>query len=100
MYVLALECLDLCDGLRFLNVGSGSGYFSALVSYILTKVFGIPQCVFDSESFAQSGVSHGIELKDATVDFAKKKTAEFAAKTPQFASRACETTFIQVCYGT
>jgi protein-L-isoaspartate O-methyltransferase len=33
MYVTVLEHLDLLPGQSFLNVGSGSGYFSCLVAW-------------------------------------------------------------------
>lgn len=51
MYVTVLEALDLKQGMSFLNVGSGSGYLSALASLLL----------------GEGGLSHGIEVSESMV---------------------------------
>ncbi|KAJ8613230.1 hypothetical protein CTAYLR_004521 [Chrysophaeum taylorii] len=64
VYASALEALDLRPGLSFLNVGSGSGYLSALASRLV-------------------GPSHhvGIEVRPAMVEHARNKlpTVSFVA---------------------
>ena len=51
MYATVLEQLDFIPGLSFLNVGSGSGYFSCLAACLL----------------GESGLSHGIEVNGDAV---------------------------------
>eukprot|EP01065_Artemidia_motanka_P002843 TRINITY_DN11346_c0_g1_i1.p1 TRINITY_DN11346_c0_g1~~TRINITY_DN11346_c0_g1_i1.p1 ORF type:complete len:382 (+),score=58.32 TRINITY_DN11346_c0_g1_i1:68-1213(+) len=60
IYGNALSVLDLKPGHSFLNVGSGTGYFSALVGYIT----------------GLKGLNHGIELEHGNVAFARKALAE------------------------
>ncbi|XP_008180749.1 protein-L-isoaspartate O-methyltransferase domain-containing protein 2 [Acyrthosiphon pisum] len=60
-YAIVLECLDLHKGHKFLNIGSGIGYFSTLAGLLL----GI------------SGVNHGIEIHSSLVDIAYQKLEEF-----------------------
>jgi len=55
MYVTVLEALDLKLGQSFLNVGSGSGYFSCLVSFIMNG----------------SGLRHGIDISAEAVRHSK-----------------------------
>lgn len=61
IYVTAAQALDLEPGLSFLNIGSGSGYFSAVVSTIL----------------GSNAISHGIELRENFVTFSKRATQTF-----------------------
>ena len=56
MYATVLEQLDLTQGLSFLNIGSGSGYFSCLAACLL----------------GESGLSHGI---DVNIDAVKHSEA-------------------------
>lgn len=55
MYVTVLEALELKKGQSFLNVGSGSGYLSCLVSYI-TGV---------------TGLNHGIDANAEVVEHSR-----------------------------
>ena len=63
IYGLALESLELGEGMSFLNVGSGTGYFSHLVASILGR----------------SGVAHGIELHGSVVSHARERHEAFKA---------------------
>ena len=51
MYITVLEALELQKDHSFLNVGSGSGYLSCLVAYIL----------------GANGLCHGIDINEAVV---------------------------------
>eukprot|EP00596_Hydrurales_sp_CCMP1899_P001960 CAMPEP_0119038168 /NCGR_PEP_ID=MMETSP1177-20130426/6891_1 /TAXON_ID=2985 /ORGANISM="Ochromonas sp, Strain CCMP1899" /LENGTH=488 /DNA_ID=CAMNT_0007000351 /DNA_START=323 /DNA_END=1789 /DNA_ORIENTATION=- len=51
MYATVLEQLDLKPGMSFLNIGSGSGYFSCLVACLL----------------GENGLSHGIDINGEVV---------------------------------
>jgi len=59
--------------MSFLNIGSGTGYFSCLVGYLIKS----------------HGVSHGIELHEDLLDFAKDHVKEFLAHRPQDTSEIC-----------
>jgi len=61
VYATVLESLALHPGLKFLNIGSGTGYFSTIVGLIL----GI------------NGVNHGIEINQLAIDRAYQKMEEF-----------------------
>ncbi|CAL8109360.1 unnamed protein product [Orchesella dallaii] len=61
IYSEVLENLDLQPGMSFLNVGSGTGYFSTMCGLILGK----------------QGINHGIELYPDVVNYAKNKLEEF-----------------------
>ena len=51
-------------GLRFLHVGSGTGYFASIVGVMLQG----------------NGSNHGVELRDELVTFARGATARYAEK--------------------
>ena len=51
-------------GLRFLHVGSGTGYFASIVGVMLQG----------------TGSNHGVELRDELVTFARGATARYAEK--------------------
>jgi len=61
IYTKALEALKIEPGLSFLNVGSGTGYFSTMVGMLL----------------GPHGVSHGIEIYPENIEFAYAKLKEF-----------------------
>lgn len=65
--------LSLSTGMSFLNVGSGTGYFSSLAGYILKK----------------HGINHGIELHEDLVDFSKQSITEFIKYGPGDAREIC-----------
>lgn len=68
MYVSILEALNLHkNGLSFLNVGSGSGYLSCLVSHIA----------------GDRALCHGIDISEAAVEHAQKCTAEWQMRRRQ-----------------
>lgn len=68
IYSKAAEALDLKDGLSFLNVGSGTGYFSTLVGTII----------------GPRGTNHGIELHDSNVRYARETVEEWVRTAPHF----------------
>jgi len=57
IYVQALEALELRPGLSFLNIGSGTGYFSALAAHLL----GPHAC------------HHAVEVKGPLADHSRRK---------------------------
>ena len=68
----------LSSGLSFLNVGSGTGYFSCLAGFILQA----------------QGINHGIELHEDLVQFAKERVEEFLRFSPSVAYDICPPKFI------
>lgn len=64
MYASVMEALDLREGLTFLNVGSGSGYLSCLVSYII----------------GPTGLCHGIDISEDVVTHSQKATEVWLSK--------------------
>ncbi|XP_016661724.1 protein-L-isoaspartate O-methyltransferase domain-containing protein 1-like isoform X2 [Acyrthosiphon pisum] len=60
-YATVLECLDLHNGHKFLNIGSGIGYFSTLAGLLL----------------GVNGVNHGIEINGSLIDIAYQKLEVF-----------------------
>uniref|UniRef100_A0A2H8U1W3 Protein-L-isoaspartate O-methyltransferase domain-containing protein 2 n=1 Tax=Melanaphis sacchari TaxID=742174 RepID=A0A2H8U1W3_9HEMI len=80
VYATVLECLDLHKGQKFLNIGSGVGYFSTLAGLLL----------------GVNGVNHGIEIHKSLIDIAYTKLEEFkrdAAAIDYF--DFCEPVFIE-----
>lgn len=65
-YSEVLEGLELKPGLSFLNVGSGTGYFSTLVGLLI----------------GPSGVNHGIEVHPYVLEYAIKKLGQFIENSP------------------
>ena len=61
IYTKALEALKIERGHSFLNVGSGTGYFSTMVGMLIGPY----------------GVNHGIEIYPENIEFAHKKLKEF-----------------------
>uniref|UniRef100_A0A914I3E2 Protein-L-isoaspartate O-methyltransferase domain-containing protein 1 n=1 Tax=Globodera rostochiensis TaxID=31243 RepID=A0A914I3E2_GLORO len=54
IYASVLENLDLGVGMSFLNIGSGTGYLSSMVGFII----------------GEKGISHGVELYQNVTEFA------------------------------
>ena len=73
--VRILICLP---GLSFLNIGSGTGYFSCLAGYIVNS----------------TGTNHGIELHEDLVEFANERVDEFLRFSPQVAQDICRPKFL------
>ncbi|CAH1646357.1 unnamed protein product [Spodoptera littoralis] len=66
IYSEVLEGLELKPGLSFLNIGSGTGYFSTLVGLLI----------------GSSGVNHGIEVHPYVMEYAIKKLGQFIENSP------------------
>ena len=60
-------------GMSFLNVGSGTGYFSTLAGYIIKK----------------DGINHGIELHEDLVKFANDRITAFLGNGPPDSRDIC-----------
>lgn len=78
MYATVLEALKLSPGLSFLNIGSGTGYFSCAAGYILQA----------------QGINHGIELHDDLVHFAEERVQEYLQFCPVIAQDICQPKFL------
>lgn len=65
-------------GLSFLNIGSGTGYFSCLAGYILQN----------------HGINHGVELHEDLVRFAKGRVEEYLQFCPAIAHDICMPKFV------
>ncbi|CAH0718689.1 unnamed protein product, partial [Brenthis ino] len=66
IYSEVMEGLELSPGLSFLNIGSGTGYLSTLAGLIL----------------GTSGISHGVEVHPAVVEYAVTKIGQFIENSP------------------
>lgn len=64
--------------MSFLNVGSGTGYFSTLAGYIIKK----------------DGINHGVELHDDLVKFANERVREFLENGPPDCKDICTPVFL------
>eukprot|EP00112_Aurelia_sp_Birch-Aquarium-sp1_P016950 Seg3885.2 transcript_id=Seg3885.2/GoldUCD/mRNA.D3Y31 product="Protein-L-isoaspartate O-methyltransferase domain-containing protein 2" protein_id=Seg3885.2/GoldUCD/D3Y31 len=78
MYATIMEELELDVGMSFLNVGSGTGYFSTLAGYIIKK----------------DGINHGVELHDDLVKFANERVREFLENGPPDCKDICTPVFL------
>lgn len=65
-------------GLSFLNIGSGTGYFSCAAGYILQA----------------QGINHGIELHEDLVQFAEERVQEYLQFCPVMAQDICQPKFL------
>lgn len=65
MYALVLSQFAMRPGDTFLNVGSGTGYLSAIVAYLV----------------GVDGVNHGVEIRPGNVKFARRGVERFFADT-------------------
>ena len=79
IYTKALEALKIECGHSFLNVGSGTGYFSTMVG-MLTGPY---------------GVNHGIEIYPENIEFAYTKLKEFKESCWYDPMEFCEPYFVQ-----
>ncbi|KAF0974105.1 hypothetical protein FDP41_006715 [Naegleria fowleri] len=79
--IRALEALQLSKGMKFLEVGSGCGYVTALVSFIV----------------GEDGFCTGVDIDENVIGFAKQKLFEFSTSSHgcQYASQMCEIEFIK-----
>ncbi|XP_066248254.1 protein-L-isoaspartate O-methyltransferase domain-containing protein 2-like isoform X2 [Euwallacea similis] len=80
IYSKVMEELNLTSGISFLNLGSGTGYFSTMVGLIL----------------GSNGINHGIELHEDVIEYANKKLEDFkeySGAVDEF--DFCEPKFIQ-----
>lgn len=68
VYSRVLEALEIESGHSFLNVGSGTGYFSTMVGLLI----------------GSNGINHNIELHRELVDYAKQKLVEFVNSSSHF----------------
>ena len=75
MYASALEELDLKPGQSFLNVGSGTGYLSAMVGYILSG----------------TGMVHGVEIYE---DLVHSSTEVYEKVSASLGGRLAPATFV------
>mmetsp|Transcript_132179 Transcript_132179/g.410785 ORF Transcript_132179/g.410785 Transcript_132179/m.410785 type:complete len:369 (+) Transcript_132179:46-1152(+) len=73
VYARALEALDLRPGLSFLNVGSGTGYFSALVAQLI----------------GPSAWSVGVERHEELVQLARARCADAGLPNIRFQCGNC-----------
>ncbi|XP_028406216.1 uncharacterized protein LOC114528733 isoform X2 [Dendronephthya gigantea] len=78
MYATVLEALDLKEGMSFLNIGSGTGYFSMLAGYVI----------------GSQGVNHGVELRANLVEHANECCEEFFMYSPKLKKKICYPQFI------
>ncbi|XP_050435906.1 uncharacterized protein LOC126842794 [Adelges cooleyi] len=80
IYAKAMECLALKPGNRFLNIGSGIGYFSTVAGLLL----------------GPNGVNHGIEIHESLIEHAYTKLEEFKLNAAAIDYHDfCEPIFIQ-----
>ncbi|GFS10498.1 protein-L-isoaspartate O-methyltransferase domain-containing protein 1-like [Elysia marginata] len=79
IYSKVMEALELCRGLSFLNLGSGTGYLNTLVGYAIGPF----------------GINHGIELHADNVTYARQRLEEFIQSAPRFDDlELCEPKFV------
>ncbi|CAF0713762.1 unnamed protein product [Brachionus calyciflorus] len=68
IYTKVLENLELRPSQYFLNIGSGTGYFSTMVGLII----------------GENGVNHNIEIHEELVNYSKQKVADFIKTSTNF----------------
>ena len=79
IYTRALEALKLEAGISFLNIGSGTGYFSTMAGILIGPF----------------GINHGIEIYPENVEYAYEKLQEFKEKSGWYDPiEFCEPKFI------
>eukprot|EP00727_Mastigamoeba_balamuthi_P007309 m51a1_g3199 hypothetical protein (433) ;mRNA; f:457891-459470 len=82
IYAMLLEAFEVDAGMSFLNVGSGSGYLSAIVGLLL----------------GPEGVNHGIEVCEENVRSSKEAWTRWREEG-LLSDGACEAEFVQgSCY--
>uniref|UniRef100_A0A0N4ZNP7 Protein-L-isoaspartate O-methyltransferase domain-containing protein 1 n=1 Tax=Parastrongyloides trichosuri TaxID=131310 RepID=A0A0N4ZNP7_PARTI len=60
VYAIALEALKIKKGLSFLNIGSGTGYFSTVAGFLL----------------GANGVNHGIECREKITEYSIDRASQ------------------------
>lgn len=79
IYSRALEALELKPGLSFLNIGSGTGYFSTMAGLLLGPY----------------GTNHGVEICEENVEFANERVAKFQSCSSWYdPAKFCEPLFV------
>ena len=79
IYTRALEALKLERSVSFLNIGSGTGYFSTMAGMLIGPF----------------GINHGIELYPENVEYAHEKLQEFKESSRWYnPTEFCEPVFI------
>ena len=79
IYTRALEALKLERGVSFLNIGSGTGYFSTMAGMLIGPF----------------GINHGIELFPENVEYAHEKLQEFKENSRWYnPTEFCDPVFI------
>merc|ERR1712159_431237 len=73
VYAKILEAFDLQEGMSFLNIGSGSGYLSALVAHFT----------------GEYAVNHGVEIWEENVKHARTKCAALGLNKVHFFHGNC-----------
>lgn len=64
MYARVLEAIQLNPGNSCLVIGSGTGYFTCLASYLV----------------GESGIVHGVEIKDSLIEYSRNRIAKWKSK--------------------
>jgi protein-L-isoaspartate(D-aspartate) O-methyltransferase len=77
MYAMCLEALDLRAGHRFLDVGSGTGHFTAIAGYLV----------------GERGVSHGLDVREDIATFARGNLARLCEAKPRLRARLARVHF-------
>ena len=76
IYAVAADALDLSRGLSFLNVGSGTGYFSAIIARLI----------------GPHAPHHGVEIREGLVELSRRLTSAGSSSpssSPSSSSASC-----------
>ncbi|XP_065667346.1 uncharacterized protein LOC100214952 isoform X3 [Hydra vulgaris] len=78
IYATIMEHLELEPGMSFLNIGSGTGYFSSVAGFLIKP----------------HGLNNGIEINNDLVEFAREKVKDLFKYNEMAAKEICPPTFI------